>query len=90
MEWKRAAAWFRDRANVDEGKDINEGGEVGAFQRRRAVWGVLMRLVCGEQGAEEVNGVSEGASSGAAMGAFEGMEGKGGFEGGSGGVGMGR
>ena len=79
---------FRDGASVDEGKDINERGEVGAVTRGRAIRGVLRRLVSGK-GMKKVNGVSEGASSSAMMGMGKDAEDKGGLEGESRGVGVG-
>ena len=65
---------------MDEGKEINERGEVGAVERGRAIRGVLVRLVSGK-GTEKVSGVSEGAGSSAMMEMGEGMEDKGGLEG---------
>ena len=71
---------FRDGASVDEGKYIDEGGEVGAFWRKRAIGGMLVRQVSGK-GIKKINGVSEGAGSSATTGMGKGTEDKGGFEG---------
>ena len=51
---------FRNGAGVDEGKNIDEGGKIGAVRMGRAVWGVVMGPLSGE-GMEEVESVKRPA-----------------------------